>query len=127
MRDLIDDVFVAAFDNRMLSTLERSGAIADPRALAAPAAGWHSPPTRTSSIRCSSPAATSVCSAVNGTVNDLAVGGARPALSLLREILEEGLDVAVLRRVVRSMADAAERAGVCDRDGRHQGRPARCR
>ena len=50
--------------------------------------------------------------AVNGTVNDLAVGGAQPLCLSAAFILEEGLDVGVLRRVVRSMRDAADRAGV---------------
>jgi hydrogenase expression/formation protein HypE len=50
--------------------------------------------------------------AVNGTVNDLAVGGAQPLCLSAAFILEEGLDVGLLRRVVQSMRDAAERAGV---------------
>jgi hydrogenase expression/formation protein HypE len=50
--------------------------------------------------------------AVNGTVNDLAVGGAQPLCLSAAFILEEGLDVGVLRRVVQSMRDAADRAGV---------------
>jgi hydrogenase expression/formation protein HypE len=50
--------------------------------------------------------------AVNGTINDLAVGGATPLGLSAAFILEEGLDVAVLRRVVESMRRAADRAGV---------------
>jgi hydrogenase expression/formation protein HypE len=50
--------------------------------------------------------------AVNGTVNDLAVGGARPLFLSLAFILEEGLAIADLRRVVDSAQRAAERAGV---------------
>ncbi|GAC1343698.1 MAG: hydrogenase expression/formation protein HypE [Candidatus Dormibacteria bacterium] len=50
--------------------------------------------------------------AVNGTVNDLAVGGADPLYISAAFILEEGLEVEVLRRVVDSMRLAAERAGV---------------
>ena len=50
--------------------------------------------------------------AVNGTVNDLAVGGARPLALSLAFILEEGLPLADLRRVVESARQAAERAGV---------------
>ncbi len=50
--------------------------------------------------------------AVNGTVNDLAVGGAEPLYLSAAFVLEEGLDVAVLRRVVESMRAAADRAGV---------------
>src|SRR6202043_1683509 len=50
--------------------------------------------------------------AVNGTINDLAVGGATPLGISDLFILEEGLDVATLRRVVESMRRAADRAGV---------------
>lgn len=50
--------------------------------------------------------------AVNGTVNDLAVGGAQPLALSAAFILEEGLDIATLRRVVESMRVAADRAGV---------------
>ena len=50
--------------------------------------------------------------AVNGTVNDLAVSGARPLYLSAGFVLEEGFPVADLRRIVASMAAAAERAGV---------------
>jgi hydrogenase expression/formation protein HypE len=50
--------------------------------------------------------------AVNGTVNDLAMGGARPLYLSLAFILEEGLPLAELQQVVESARRAAERAGV---------------
>ena len=50
--------------------------------------------------------------AVNGTVNDLAVAGARPLALSLALILEEGLDSAVLRAEVEAMTEAAAAAGV---------------
>lgn len=50
--------------------------------------------------------------AVHGTVNDLAMVGARPLWLTAAFILEEGLEVELLRRVVRSMAEAARAAGV---------------
>jgi len=50
--------------------------------------------------------------AVNGTVNDLAMMGARPLFLSAALILEEGLEMEMLGAVVASMADAAERAGV---------------
>jgi hydrogenase expression/formation protein HypE len=50
--------------------------------------------------------------AVNGTINDLAVGGARPLYLSCGLVLEEGLEVATLRRVLASMAEAARAAGV---------------
>lgn len=50
--------------------------------------------------------------AVNGTVNDLAVSGALPYYLTLSAILEEGLEIALLDRIVASMAAAARLAGV---------------
>jgi hydrogenase expression/formation protein HypE len=50
--------------------------------------------------------------AVNGTVNDLAMSGARPLALSAAFILEEGLAVGVLEKVVASMAAAAARAAV---------------
>jgi hydrogenase expression/formation protein HypE len=50
--------------------------------------------------------------AVNGTVNDLAMCGARPLYLSCGFILEEGFPVADLQRIVASMAAAAEAAGV---------------
>jgi hydrogenase expression/formation protein HypE len=49
---------------------------------------------------------------VNGTINDLAMGGAEPLWLSLAFILEEGLPFEELRRVVESVRAAAERAGV---------------
>ncbi|MET8764259.1 hydrogenase expression/formation protein HypE [Lentzea sp. NPDC004782] len=50
--------------------------------------------------------------AVNGTVNDLAVSGARPLYLTAGFILEEGFPVADLVRITGSMRAAAEAAGV---------------
>ncbi len=50
--------------------------------------------------------------AVHGTVNDVAMRGARPLYLTAGFVLEEGLDVAVLERVVASMAAAAKACGV---------------
>jgi hydrogenase expression/formation protein HypE len=50
--------------------------------------------------------------AINGTVNDLAVSGARPLAIAAAFILEAGLSADVLGREVRAMAEAARRAGV---------------
>ena len=50
--------------------------------------------------------------AVNGTVNDLAVSGARPVSMSVALILEEGLPADVLRAEVAAMAAAARAAGV---------------
>ena len=50
----------------------------------------------------------SVC----GTVNDLAVAGAKPLALSLSLILEEGLDLGVLEKVLQSVADTAKAAHV---------------
>ena len=50
--------------------------------------------------------------AVNGTVNDLAVSGARPVAITVSMILEEGLKSDVLRAEVEAIANAAREAGV---------------
>jgi hydrogenase expression/formation protein HypE len=50
--------------------------------------------------------------AVNGTVNDLAMCGARPLFLSAGFILEEGLPIETLQRVVESMRTAAAAAGV---------------
>src|SRR5947209_16749102 len=50
--------------------------------------------------------------AVHGTVNDLAVGGARPLFLSAAFILEEGLPLADLQRIVASMQEACAEAGV---------------
>jgi len=50
--------------------------------------------------------------AIYGTVNDLAVCGARPLFISLGMILEEGLGRGILEKLVRSIKTAAKRAGV---------------
>lgn len=50
--------------------------------------------------------------AVHGTVNDLAMSGARPLYLSTAYIIEEGLPMETLWRVVCSMRDAAQRCGV---------------
>ena len=50
--------------------------------------------------------------AVHGTINDLAMGGARPLFLSAAFILEEGFEIEQLRRIAASMADAAGAAGV---------------
>ena len=59
--------------------------------------------------------------AVHGTLNDLAMMGARPLCLTAGFVLEEGLDIELLDRVVAAMAAAAGAAGVSAGDRRHQG------
>lgn len=50
--------------------------------------------------------------AVAGTVNDLAVSGAKPLYLTCGFIIEEGFSVRDLKKIVQSMADEAKKAGV---------------
>ena len=50
--------------------------------------------------------------AVHGTVNDLAVAGATPLALTLGAVIEEGLELATLRRLIESFGRAATEAGV---------------
>jgi len=50
--------------------------------------------------------------AVHGTVNDLAMGGARPLFLSAGFILEEGFSTEALRRIASSIAEAATAAGI---------------
>jgi hydrogenase expression/formation protein HypE len=50
--------------------------------------------------------------AVNGTVNDLAVSGARPEAMVVTFVLEAGLPTQVLQGEIQAMADATRKAGV---------------
>jgi len=52
------------------------------------------------------------CLAVHGTVNDVAMQGARPLYLSASFILEEGYPLADLQRIAQSMGDAARAAGV---------------
>ncbi|WP_428266864.1 hydrogenase expression/formation protein HypE [Haliangium sp.] len=52
------------------------------------------------------------CLAVYGTVNDVAMCGARPTHLSLGLILEEGAPIALVRRVIESIRTAVERVGV---------------
>ncbi len=52
------------------------------------------------------------CLSVHGTINDVAMAGARPLYLAAGFILEEGFALRDLARIVASMADAANEAGV---------------
>jgi hydrogenase expression/formation protein HypE len=111
MRDLIEDVLVSTFDNPELAALEDQAKFS----LADLAARGDRLALTTDSFVVDPlffPGGDIGMLAVNGTVNDLAVGGAIPLYLTCALILEEGLDVEVLRRVVTSMKIAADRAGV---------------
>jgi len=111
MRDLIDDVFVAAFDNPALAPLEDQARFD----LAALAAHGDRLAFTTDSFVVDPlffPGGDIGKLAVCGTVNDLAVGGARPLYLSCAAIIEEGVTVDLLRQVAGSMAATAREAGV---------------
>jgi len=111
MKDLIDDVFVSAFDNPALSPLEDGARLA----LSAFSAIGDQLAFTTDSFVVDPlffPGGDIGKLAVCGTVNDLAVGGAVPLFLSCAVIIEEGVPIALLRRVTASMAEAANEAGV---------------
>jgi hydrogenase expression/formation protein HypE len=111
MRDLIEDVLVRTFDTPELSELEDQARLD----LAELSARGDRLAITTDSYVVDPlffPGGDIGTLAVNGTINDLAVGGAVPLYLTCALILEEGLDVDVLRRVVTSMKRAADAAGV---------------
>ncbi len=50
--------------------------------------------------------------AVHGTTNDLAVAGAIPKYLSLNAFIEEGMEIATLERIIKSLAEAAAQIGV---------------
>ncbi len=111
MRDLIEDLFVGSFDNPDLNALEDQARF-DLAALQAQ--GEQLAFTTDSYVvdPLEFPGGDIGSLAVNGTVNDLVVSGAIPKYLSCGMILEEGLEVAQLRRIVESMRRAADEAGV---------------
>jgi hydrogenase expression/formation protein HypE len=105
--DLIEAVFMRAFDNPLLGTRDDQAII--------PVEGASRLAFTTDSYVVKPlffPGGDIGKLAVHGTVNDLAVAGAEPRHLSAGFILEEGLEVEVLERVVRSMREAADEAGV---------------
>jgi len=111
MKDLIDDVFVRAFDNPALAPLEDQARFD----LADLARRGDRLAFTTDSYVVDPlffPGGDIGRLAVCGTVNDLAVGGAKPLFLSCAAIIEEGVAIDLLRRVSASMAQAASEAGV---------------
>jgi len=106
MHQLIDGMFRHAFDNPLLNA-GHDGAVfdVDPARVALTTDSYVVRPLFF-------PGGDIGTLAVNGTVNDLAMCGARPQYLTLGLILEEGLKMETLWRVVQSIQDAAEAAGV---------------
>lgn len=107
MRELIDAVFAPAFANPLLDTSADAVALPlpDGQELVVTTDGFTVQPLEF-------PGGNIGSLAVHGTVNDLAVSGAVPRYMTLSTFLEEGLEIAVLRRVVDALAAAARACGI---------------
>ncbi len=104
--ELVDHLFVPAFGNATLSELGDAAVVEMP-------AGRLVLTTDSFVVRpLVFPGGDIGSLAVHGTVNDLAMRGARPLYLTAGFILEEGLSLATLGRVVQSMATAARLAGL---------------
>jgi len=107
---LIEELFARAFDNEAL----RQGN--DGAALPLPIAGPGDRLVMATDAHVISPlffpGGDIGCLSVHGTVNDVAMMGAVPLYLAASFILEEGLPLADLKRIVESMAAAARDAGV---------------
>ena len=111
MRDLIEDVFLGAFGSPELARLEDQARLA--------ISNFASHGDRLAFTTDSYvvdplffPGGDIGSLAVNGTVNDLAVGGARPLYLSCGFIIEEGFSIGMLRRVASSIGTAALAANV---------------
>jgi hydrogenase expression/formation protein HypE len=103
---LVEGLFVPAFDSRALDALADAGAVSvDGIDLALTTDSFVVKPLRF-------PGGSIGELAVNGTVNDLAMAGARPLALTLSLVLEEGLPAETLRFEVEAIARAAREAEV---------------
>jgi hydrogenase expression/formation protein HypE len=111
MRNLIEDVFLGAFDNPVLAAMEDQAVF--PLAELARHGDRLAFTTDTFVVDpLFFPGGDIGTLAVAGTVNDLAVSGAKPLFLSCAVVLEEGLPLETLRRVVASMQRVAGEAGV---------------
>ncbi|RBO51431.1 hydrogenase expression/formation protein HypE [Rhodovulum sp. BSW8] len=108
MRDLIDEVFAAAFRP---DAMEDQARLSD-AALTEPGARLAMTTDSFVVTPLEFPGGDIGKLAICGTINDLAVGGARPLWLSAAFIIEEGTEIALLRRIVATMAAEAEAAGV---------------
>jgi hydrogenase expression/formation protein HypE len=114
--DLIRNVFIPGFGNNVLAALEDQAIVR----LATPGSGNGDATSQRIAFTTDSyvvrplffPGGNIGRLAVHGTVNDLAVGGAIPLYLSAAFILEEGLPLDDLRRIVASMREACDAANV---------------
>lgn len=103
---LIEELFLAAFDNEWLRQGNDQASFAAPPGRMVMATDAHvvSP--------LFFPGGDIGCLSVHGTINDVAMSGAQPLYLAASFIIEEGFALAELKRIVESMAQASREAGV---------------
>ena len=106
MAQLVEQLFAAAFDNEWLAQRNDQALLPQPEGRIVMSTDCHvvSP--------LFFPGGDIGCLSVHGTINDVAMAGARPLYLAAGFILEEGFALADLKRIVDSMASAAREAGV---------------
>ena len=106
MAQLIEELFVQAFDNEWLRQMNDQACFAVPAGRMVMSTDSHvvSP--------LFFPGGDIGSLSVHGTINDVAMAGARPLYVAAGFVLEEGFPLADLKRIVVSMAAAAQEAGV---------------
>jgi hydrogenase expression/formation protein HypE len=106
MAQLIDELFVQAFDNEWLRQMNDQARFAVPSGRMVMSTDSHvvSP--------LFFPGGDIGSLSVHGTINDVAMSGGRPLYLAAGFVLEEGFPLADLKRIVTSMAGAAQEAGV---------------
>jgi hydrogenase expression/formation protein HypE len=106
MAQLIDELFLKVFDNEMLRSMNDQAAFSVQSGRMVVATDSHvvSP--------LFFPGGDIGCLSVHGTINDVAMSGAKPLYLTAGFILEESFSLSDLQRIVQSMADAASQAGV---------------
>lgn len=103
--ELIDEIFVKAFDNKVLTEMEDSAVVEGSGRIAMTTDSFVVTP-----IEFPGGDIGRLC--VCGTVNDLLMRGATPKYLTCGFIIQEGADTEVLQRIVKSMAATAREAGV---------------
>ena len=106
MAQLVEEIFLAAFDNEWLRQMNDQAAFAVQQGSMVMATDAHvvSP--------IFFPGGDIGSLSVHGTINDVAMSGAIPLYLSASFIIEEGFPLADLQRIVNSMAEAAKEAGV---------------
>ncbi len=106
MAQLIEELFLAAFDNHWLRAQDDGARL--------PACSGRLVMATDSHVVSPLffPGGDIGCLSVHGTINDVAMAGAQPLYLAATFILEEGFPLADLQRIVASMARASRQAGV---------------